>query len=40
MNKNPLSGLMTFGQSIWVDNLSTDSADNADSQMLHKKGIL
>ncbi len=34
MNKNPLSGIKTFGQSVWLDFLSRSALDNGEIQRL------
>ncbi len=36
MNKNPLLGLETFGQSVWLDYLRRNALDNGEIQGLIK----
>jgi transaldolase len=40
MNKNPLLGLETFGQSVWLDFLSRNALDNGEiKQLIHEDGV-
>jgi transaldolase len=40
MNKNPLLGLETFGQSVWLDFLRRNSLDNGEIQeLINQDGV-